>query len=217
MPRIATQAALAALCLLASACSPGGRTVATVDGRRITDRDVVAEMSIERGLYDPAILRSEANFTEFRRQALDRLIQETVLVAEARRAGISPGKAGEGPMAEIEKGAALSGLGIEAKRWKASQERRALIGRLIEQEVVGKIPVEQSEVEAYYKKNLDGFREPASFHARQMLVDTKEEADRIHARLMKGDDFGELAKEFSQSPDAARGGDLGYFDAKAFP
>jgi len=34
---------------------------------------------------------------------------------------------------------------------------------------------------------------------------------------MKGEDFAGLAKEYSQSPDGDRGGDLGYFDAAAYP
>jgi parvulin-like peptidyl-prolyl isomerase len=111
----------------------------------------------------------------------------------------------------------LSKRGIDEKRWREAQRRRALIRKLIEKEVVEKIPVTDEEVAKYYRKHISEFRDNTRFHARQILVDKKEIADRIHARLMKGEDFATLAKEFSVSPDSAKGGDLGFFDAKAYP
>lgn len=47
--------------------------------------------------------------------------------------------------------------------------------------------------------------------ARHILVKTKEEADKLKQRLAKGEDFGLLAKKYSQCKSAKRGGDLGEF------
>jgi parvulin-like peptidyl-prolyl isomerase len=49
-------------------------------------------------------------------------------------------------------------------------------------------------------------------HTRHILVDTPEEAERIHAQLQAGADFAALAREYSQDPNTREtGGDLGFF------
>lgn len=45
--------------------------------------------------------------------------------------------------------------------------------------------------------------------ARHILVKTKEEAEQLKQRLVKGDDFGKLAKKHSTCKSGRRGGDLG--------
>lgn len=48
-------------------------------------------------------------------------------------------------------------------------------------------------------------------HARHVLVKSEKLAKTIIEKLDDGDDFVDLAKEFSQGPSAANGGDLGWF------
>ncbi|QSX35640.1 peptidylprolyl isomerase [Shewanella sedimentimangrovi] len=47
--------------------------------------------------------------------------------------------------------------------------------------------------------------------ARHILVKTREEAEKLKARITKGEDFGKLAKQYSLCPSKRRGGDLGEF------
>ena len=42
-----------------------------------------------------------------------------------------------------------------------------------------------------------------------ILVEKKFEAEDLHRRLLRGEDFAELAKKYSVCPSAADGGDLG--------
>jgi parvulin-like peptidyl-prolyl isomerase len=210
--------------LFALAGCSGGKTVATVDGTKISSATLIEKMHMESGLYDPAILSDRENFGSFRRQALDSLITETVLLHEAKRLGLDKidGKAGTAAVniagqPGLSDDKALKGMGIDPKKWQATQRRRALIRSLIVHEIIDKVPIPEEEISAYYAKHISEYRENAQFHAQQILVDKKETADRIRAELMKGADFGELAKKYSVSPDAARGGDLGFFDAQSYP
>ncbi|AZQ10465.1 MULTISPECIES: peptidylprolyl isomerase [Shewanella] len=47
--------------------------------------------------------------------------------------------------------------------------------------------------------------------ARHILVKTREEAEKLKARIDKGEDFGKLAKQYSLCPSKRRSGDLGEF------
>lgn len=73
------------------------------------------------------------------------------------------------------------------------------------------IKVTDEDAKKYYEEN------PAEFTAGQVkashiLVKTKEEADPIHAELLKDPTkFEELAKSKSTCPSASKGGDLGWF------
>lgn len=207
--------------LLLAACSKG-KAVATVDGERISSTALIERMRMEKLLYDPAVLDDDVNFVNFRRQALDGLIREEILLKEAKRLGLDEIEPASGAGAKpgatgMPDGEALSERGIDAGWWKESQRRRAIIRRLIDREVLQKIPVDENEVKEYYRKHIGDYRDNTRFHARQILVDKKEDADRIYVKLMNGADFAELAKEHSVSPDSERGGDLGYFDAEAYP
>ncbi len=47
--------------------------------------------------------------------------------------------------------------------------------------------------------------------ARHILVKTRDEADKLKKRIAAGEDFGKIAKKYSQCPSAKKGGDLGEF------
>ncbi|EAR07439.1 peptidylprolyl isomerase [Reinekea blandensis] len=47
--------------------------------------------------------------------------------------------------------------------------------------------------------------------ARHILVKTREEAEKLKARLQRGEDFAKLARRYSTCPSAKKGGDLGEF------
>jgi parvulin-like peptidyl-prolyl isomerase len=77
--------------------------------------------------------------------------------------------------------------------------------------------VSESEAKAFYDKNIDKFKKPATIHARHILLKDEKSAKTIIKQLssLKGDKlkakFIELAKSKSTGPTAQRGGDLGTF------
>jgi peptidyl-prolyl cis-trans isomerase D len=93
-----------------------------------------------------------------------------------------------------------------------------------------KIKVDDVQLKAEYEQQLaktpEHFTQPEQRHLRHILLsvsDPKEEAavkakaEDLFKRAKGGEDFGKLAKEFSQDPgSAAQGGDLGWSDRKLF-
>lgn len=68
-----------------------------------------------------------------------------------------------------------------------------------------------SALKARYQVFLKEKGPQEEVHARHILVKTEAEAKSIIEQLQKGADFAALAKKYSTDPEAASGGDLGYF------
>lgn len=209
--------------LLLAHCGKKSPVVASVDGTAITAEQVRVAMQLDREKYDPALVKEHSNSAAFRNTTLHRLIEETILLNEAKRQGVTVSetelddelKRQKIPLAETEK--ILTHRGVSLHDWKKNQRQRMIIRRLIIEAVVKKIPVSSDEIAAYYRQHQQDFYQPTQFHARQIIVDTLEQAEQLRDRLERGEDFSKLAEEFSQSPDRTRGGDLGWFDAGTAP
>ena len=212
--------AIVALIALCSCSKPSEVALATVDGTEISASDLIARMNMERGKYDPLLLQEEKVFDKFRRQTLGNLIQETMLLNEAKRLGITMTDA-EPAAPTNDNNPAIQAhakqQGVDPERWKERQSQRAIIHKLIFDQVTSLIPVSENDVRAYYWKHVQEFRQPAQFKARQIVVDSLEQAEDILARLRRGEDFADLARRYSASPDGKRGGDIGYFDMRSHP
>ena len=90
-------------------------------------------------------------------------------------------------------------------------------------EKTGKLAVSDQDVQDFYGKNERFYQEREGVKASHVLVKlgenaSKEDEEKARAKvakvqegLKKGEDFGELAKKFSEGPSAPKGGDLGFF------
>jgi len=112
---------------------------------------------------------------------------------------------------------ALERIGMQLEQWKEDRKEKLLIDKLIHQEIDSIIHVSDQEVLDYYTKNKEEFKRPQTVRARQIVVATEDEAKSLRSRLLKGEDFAELARRFSLSPDAEQGGDLGTFAKGQMP
>ena len=81
-------------------------------------------------------------------------------------------------------------------------------------EITAEIGDVDKAVETYYNEHKEDYivNEVKASH---ILVDTEETAKEVLAKIEEGQDFGELAKEYSKDSSAANGGDLGYFVKEA--
>ncbi|MBZ5200082.1 peptidylprolyl isomerase [Planomicrobium chinense] len=74
------------------------------------------------------------------------------------------------------------------------------------------IDITDEEVKSYFEENKESLAQPEQVEASHILVETKEKADEVAAKLDNGEDFAELAKEYStDTATAESGGDLGAF------
>jgi parvulin-like peptidyl-prolyl isomerase len=83
--------------------------------------------------------------------------------------------------------------------------------------------VTEEQAKDYYAKNPDVFKVPEQAHAQYILVkcsdrdpesvraDAKSRAEEAQKKAAAGEDFGALAKQYSQDGTASRGGDIGFF------
>ena len=85
-------------------------------------------------------------------------------------------------------------------------------------EILEANPITDEEALDYYNENISSFTTPASFQASHILLidadhtsERREEIEAILERIHEGEDFAELAMEYSEDSSAENGGDLGTF------
>jgi len=98
--------------------------------------------------------------------------------------------------------------GMDLEYFKQSMRKELIISKLTEK-LTANIAVTDEEVKVYYDTHQSEFMKVKASH---VLLDTKEEAEKILARAKAGEDFAELAKQNSKDPSAKENsGNLDYF------
>lgn len=120
---------------------------------------------------------------------LNRLVDERALLIRARKAGTAK----DPKVAAEMKAAADQAL------------ERGYLRALVEPKLT------DAAVKAYYEAHYVKAKQPEEVKARQILVKTKAEAEKVIAELGKGAKFADLAKKYSIDPGAKNGGELGWF------
>jgi hypothetical protein len=111
------------------------------------------------------------------------LVNEEVLVHEARAMGIIPDRVGS--------------LG------------EADVARLVAH-VTADVAIADADVMAYYRRNADRYRRPEARRVRHVVLADEAEARSVAARVVRGEDLAALAVALSRDAGSrARGGDLG--------
>lgn len=91
-------------------------------------------------------------------------------------------------------------------------EDQLLIEKITEGVFGSETMVSDEEIKKYHKLHENEFSRPERVHAFQIVVPTKEEAEKIRQEITSGKmTFESAARQYSLSPDAAKGGDLGFF------
>jgi foldase protein PrsA len=152
-----------------------------------------------------------------REKLLDMLIDEKLQMKKAAELGITV--TDDEVNAEVEKAKKyfdsedkfnefLKGQSMDLDYFKQSVKKELTVNKLTDK-LAGNIAVTDEEVNAYYDTHQNEFM---SVKASHILLDTKEEAEKMLVRVKAGENFGELAKQNSKDPSAKENsGDLDYF------
>jgi len=103
------------------------------------------------------------------------------------------------------------------KEWMVVKEKE-MAKRMRGEVILKGVGISDDEVKSYYNRYKDRFTIQPQVKVREILVNTKEEAEGILKQLKKGADFAELAKEKTVRTYAKNsGGDLGSFTRPRYP
>lgn len=207
-------------------------TIARVNGMIITRREfqVAYRQAVDRHAREGNPV-DEAHLAPIRRSVIDDLVEEELLFQESRRMGIAVAtdERDDAVAAARKHFADAAGTGqdpggpaIDESRLRRMAHRQIAIERLLASTVIPSITIAEEEIRQFYDANQNRYHTPAKIRLRHILVrrpadngaggqDTpRRTMEEIKAKLDRGGDFAALAKEYSQEPPAAQGGDLGY-------
>jgi peptidyl-prolyl cis-trans isomerase C len=200
----------------------GAPILIRVDGRVIGLEQFQQEFA--RSLPAEPNLLPEEKF-ELQRAFLVQVIDRELTLAEADRLGLAVSPA------EIE--AALTDFrqdydqdsfdrmlqerGLTPDGLRGELASNLLIERVVRRAAYAGIEIPAQAVNDYYQQHQEEFNRPEQVRARQIVVATEEEGDRLLGLLRQGESFAKLAGAYSLSPDGENGGDLGFFARGEMP
>ena len=111
----------------------------------------------------------------------------------------------------------LQERGVTLQGWREELKESLIMEKLLEQAVYSRVNVTDKVIAGYYEANRKQFDRPAQVRARQIVVADEAEGQEILGLLRQGQPFAEVAAEYSLSPDAEQGGDLGFFARGEMP
>ncbi len=207
--------------------------VATVNGsiitRKVFDREI--KLYEERAAREGRQL-SEEKLAAAKSAVLDRLVESELLYQESRKKNIRvEAQSIEDRLKEIRKRfpseaefkKGLERMNITETEIKSQIEKGIAINSLVKTQITDKIVIPEKESKDFYDSNPQFFKQAEQVKASHILIKVKPDANEtqkaearkkietVQKKLKNGEDFGTLAREFSEGPSRERSGDLGYF------
>jgi peptidyl-prolyl cis-trans isomerase SurA len=208
----------------------------------VVNDEVVLQSDVEEQLYlfitNNQMRPDSVMVDTLRRQILNEMINEKIIVGEAKRQGVTVSDAEVNREVERAVQDAKDRFGPDGFKEQLEKEnlteeqlrakfrddrRRALVAQRLVQKQIPRKPVSQAEAETYFKANPDKFpKAPPQVRLSVIQIPTTpdsvaDQAGRARAleirnRILGGEKFAKVAGEVSDDPGTAKsGGDLGFF------
>ena len=207
--------------------------VATVNGVGILREDYeTALLRTQQQLAMQGQQMSESDLPQLRQQILDQLVAEELIYQQAISQGVTAPQQqkdaqfqqirGQFPTDEAWQNALTQG-GTTEEDLKAEIERSLLIQLVVNEQLTEPLEVTDQEINSFYEENPSFFQQPEQIAARHILIsteglstdeeiqDARSRAQGVRDQLIEGAEFAALARERSEGPSAAQGGQLGTF------
>jgi peptidyl-prolyl cis-trans isomerase C len=219
------------------AADSGSIVIARVNGKSIDrgefERNWPAFLQ-SKGVPPDHAGQAEGKMGELKEELLGLLIDQEIMFQAAVSGGHEV--SGEDVDAELKNMMVRSGIpsmealaealgknGVTVEHYKNFISRRLTVNNLILKDIAETVVVGEEEIKDFYEKNKERMAQPEQVRARHILIKLEQGADEaakaealkrieeVIAKAKAGEDFAELAKQFSEGPSGPKGGDLGPF------
>lgn len=229
MKKIIVILALAVL-LCAGISNATEKIVARVNGIELTEADLqkVINELLPQAFYHSSVTPDKV--AELKKKALDELIKRELYYQEAKNMGmkVDASELKEALTAikkrfssERDYEKALKEAGVSEKEFNSYLEKRLLVEKFIQSEIMAKSRVTDEYLKDYYERNKKDYLRPEAARIKHILIkidpaadneDRKKkrnQAEDILKKARAGEDFTELAYNYSEDEWRVKGGDLG--------
>jgi peptidyl-prolyl cis-trans isomerase C len=210
--------------------------VATVNGEGVQKWEVEAALKQAEATAGGPVPADKRD--SVLRSILDEIVTYHLLAQEAqnRKMGVTPTDV-DAEMLKIRQDfptedaykQALLLQGVTVEQLRDVTQRAIQARKIVDAEVTTKIAVQDAEVDAFYKQNIDRFKQGDTVHASHIYLavapdappaeknQKRAAATELLKQLRAGADFAKIARDNSSDPSAANGGDLGFFGKGDMP
>ncbi len=174
--------------LLFGACAKkeDSKVLVTIDNDKMTLQEFNKELD-----RIPVNMKMLVATQSGKKSYLDKLVVKKLLLREAGKEKMDTDKELQQRLADI--------------------KDQLLIESLLKKKITSDAKISDEELKKYYEAHKDNFKRDREINTRHILLKTEDEAKQIQGKLLKGEDFVELAKKYSIEPNAGvSGGEIGY-------
>ncbi len=203
-----------------SSLDPKEQIVARVNSEPIFLSEFLLNYQQLKAEQDEISQKNPKLIEELKTRALNEAIIVSLLRQEASKRQVKIAKEEvEGRLANWKEGYPPGGFEEMLRKQNTTEEflkkrieDQLRIEKLTEALFATETLVSDEEMKKYYTQHDGEFSRPERIHVFQIVVPTKEEADKIRHEVSAGNmTFESAARKYSLSPDASKGGDLGFF------